>query len=88
MLTDTLFSLSINIFTSIVIIYIIHLLWNYLKDTYSTKKTKDLVNTQIQKYKMMVNEIQQSRPSIPTLRITELEKKEMDAELTSFIQNM
>ena len=45
----------INIFSTIVFSLIIILFfqygWNYLKDTYSVKKTKDLVNTQIEKYK-------------------------------------
>lgn len=45
----------INIFSTIIFSLIIILFfqygWNYLKDNYSVKKTKDLVNTQIEKYK-------------------------------------
>lgn len=48
----------INITVSVLLIYSGHYLWNHIKDTYSTKKTKDLVNTQIQKYKKMMKEIQ------------------------------
>jgi len=48
----------INITVSILLIYSGHYLWNHIKDTYITKKTKDLVNTQIQKYKKMMKEIQ------------------------------
>jgi hypothetical protein len=35
-----------------------HQLWDYLKDKYSVKKTKDLVSSQIQKYKTILEEIQ------------------------------
>ena len=41
-----LIDLGIYLFTviiSIIIIYLGHQLWNYIKDNYSTKKTKDLV---------------------------------------------
>ena len=58
-------SILVNIIISIFAIYIIHSLWNYLKDTYTTKKTKDLVNSQIQKYKNMMEEIQQQKTSSP-----------------------
>ena len=61
MFSNLLFLTLINICFSILIIYAVHYLWNYLKDTYSKKKTKDLVNTQIEKYKKMVNEIQENK---------------------------
>lgn len=85
MFSNVAFSIAINIIISIIIIYCIHLCWNYLKDTYSKKKTRDLVNTQIQKYKLMVDEIQQSKPTVNAF--TEVEKKTMNDELTEFIQN-
>jgi len=43
---------------SIIVIYGCHFSWNILKDTYSKRKTKDLVNTQIKKYQKMLDEIQ------------------------------
>jgi len=46
-----------NIIISIIIIILIHYLFNYLKDTYTTKKTKDLVNTQTEKYKTILDEM-------------------------------
>ena len=46
-----------NIVVSIIIIISIHYLFNYLKDTYSIKKTKDLVKTQTDKYKNILDEI-------------------------------
>lgn len=45
------------IFISLIIIVIIHYLWNYIKENYSTKKTKDLVGFQTEKYKNILNEI-------------------------------
>jgi len=46
-----------NIIMSIIIIILIHYLFNYLKDTYTTKKTKDLVKTQTEKYKTILDEM-------------------------------
>ena len=46
-----------NVIISIIIIILIHYLFNYLKDTYTTKKTKDLVKTQTEKYKTILDEI-------------------------------
>jgi hypothetical protein len=54
-------SLFVNIIISILIIFIAHSLWNYIKNTYSTKKTKDLIGSQIQKYKAMLEEIQNQK---------------------------
>lgn len=77
---------------SIIIIIIFHYLWNYIKDIYSTKKTKDLVGFQTEKYKSIVNEIinnqQSSQPQ--NLQTTEFlnqkEKQNMDDDLSSFMQ--
>jgi hypothetical protein len=46
-----------NIIISIIIIILIHYLFNYLKDTYTTKKTKDLVKSQTDKYKIILDEM-------------------------------
>jgi hypothetical protein len=48
----------LNIVFSIIIILLGHYIWIYLKDNYSVKKTKDLVGSQIQKYKTILNDIQ------------------------------
>jgi hypothetical protein len=87
MFSNLLFSILIRIIISILIIYGIHQIWEYLKDTYSTKKTKDLVNTQIQKYKKMMNEIQENNklgsPS-PDENV-EINIESMDKDLTEFM---
>jgi hypothetical protein len=53
-------SILVKIVISFIIIILGHHLWIYLKDTYSVKKTKDLVGSQIQKYKTILNDIQQA----------------------------
>jgi len=82
-----LLGILIKIFVCLFIIYMCHSIWTYLKDTYSTKKTKDLVNTQIDKYKKIINELQenkeihQSNPSI-----SEKDLESMNEDLTNFME--
>jgi hypothetical protein len=80
----------INILISIFIILISHFLWNYLKDNLTTKKTKDLANIQANKYKKIVEEIQKTTSSCsPTKPFeNEMERKEMENDLSLFLQNM
>ena len=90
--TYSVFWILINIIVSLIIIYGIHAFWNYLKDTYSTKKTKDLVGSQIQKYKKMVDEIQQNRANIPgsptgTI-ISEKDQQSMNDELMEYVNSV
>ena len=80
------FYFCLNIIISIIVIFIGHQIWNYIKNTYSTKKTKDLVNTQITKYKKMMKEIQENDNSKNFLNSNE--KELMDKNLTEFIQNI
>jgi len=72
-----------NIIFSIIIIYILHYIWCYLKETYSTKKTKDLVNTQIEKYKKIIAETQQNQKTT----LSENEMNAMNDDLTKFLEN-
>ena len=82
MLLKTLFWILINVILSILVIYSGHYFWKYIKDTYSTKKTKDLVNVQIQKYKKIMTEMQNNnnKPFI-----SNEEKLEMDMRLLEFM---
>jgi len=74
---------------SILFIYGCQYLWNILKDSYSKKKTKDLVNMQIKKYKKMIDEIQCSQNAKSTYKdkIDKNEINKMDIELSDFIMN-
>ena len=89
--TNILLGILFKITISISIILLGHWFWNYLKDTYTTKKTKDLVNIQIEKYKKIVDEIQQYKPftDIPgsqkTVFETENERQKMNDELIEFM---
>ena len=53
-------SILLKIIISFIIIIVGHHLWIYIKDHYSVKKTKDLVGSQIQKYKTILNDIQEA----------------------------
>ena len=74
-------SIVINIVISILMIYFIHSIWNYLRDTYTTKKTKDLVNSQIQKYKNMMEELQQNTNEI-------IEKSQEERDYINEFENL
>ena len=51
-------SILINIAISISIIIIGHYLWAHLIETYSDKVTKDILGSQTQKYKAIIDELQ------------------------------
>ena len=76
-------SIVFNIIVSIILIFIFHSLWNYLKNTYSTKKTKNIVENQVQKYKSIIEEMQQipDFQSSPSENITMDKLLEKDLEL-------
>lgn len=81
------------ILCSLLLIFGSHFLWNYLKDTYTTKKTKDLVGTQTEKYKQIVNELLEKKnetviddPSSSTsFYLNHQEKEKMNADLLSLV---
>ena len=79
--------MAINIIISVGIIYGMHSCWDYLKNNYTTKKTKDLVNTQIQKYRKMMDDIQQQNRIGSQNRLfeNEKEKQNMNDDLMNFI---
>ena len=57
MLSNPLLQFLFKILIFIVIIYTLQSGFEYLKDTYTKPKVKDLVNTQIKKYKEIVAEM-------------------------------
>jgi hypothetical protein len=74
-------SIIIQIIFSLFIIFIIHYFYNYIKDTYSTKKTKDIVGFQVQKYQEIIQEMQRSK-FIPTE-----DQERMKSELLELVQS-
>jgi len=80
-----------NLTVSILVVYSGHCLWNYIKDTYSTKKTKNIVNTQIEKYKKMMKELQDLQENNKISKeefLNEKEKITMDKELNDFMNKI
>ena len=75
---------------SVFIIFIIHSLWNYVKDTYSTKKTKDLVGYQTQKYKSILEEVIQNKKTdsenISNAFINEEQSHQLSNDLNQFME--
>lgn len=53
-----LIDIIVQIVCSIVVIYIGHQLYDYIKNTFSKKVVKDMYYTQVEKYKDIVSEIQ------------------------------
>jgi hypothetical protein len=76
--------LILNIVLFAVFISMMHYAWNYVKDTYTTKKTKDIVNTQIKKYKDMFEKLEVSKPEFSPFP-TEKEKQSMNRELLEYV---
>lgn len=72
---------------SLLIIALLHYFWNYLKDTYTTKKTKDLVKTQTEKYKAILDEMLENRgPVQNNVDDIFLQKESMQNDLDNFLQ--
>ena len=83
-------SFAINIIISFIVIYFIHNLWNYLRDTYTVKKTKDLLDFQPKKYREMLDSGMNSSPtsekySSPDF-ISQEDKEWMIQELSAILQ--
>jgi len=87
-----MFSFSLNnfIFTilfSLLIILAGHFLWNYLRDTYTTKKTKNLIHGQIEKYQKIIENMQhQTGPSDQFLN--EKDQVDMNDDLSAFAKSL
>ena len=64
---------------------ILHFTWDYIKNTYFKKysKTKDLVNTQLQKYKNIIEELQKEKNER-----TEETPIDMEKDLERFMNEM
>ena len=76
-----------TIIISITIIFIIHYLFNYFKDNFTTMKTKDLVGFQSQKYKEILDELQKSKSDIILSSISDensIDYNSIENELTAF----
>lgn len=79
-------SILLKIIVSFIIIILGHRIWIYLKDTYSVKKTKDLVGSQIQKYKTILNDIQEAEKIKEEEKATKKENRitEQSSQLVTY----
>ena len=82
------FYIFINIILSVSVVALLHYAWYYLKDNYSTKKKKDLVEYQNLKYKQIIQEIQKQKEELNLPKnnyISPEEKQMMIAELKTLL---
>ena len=79
-----------TIFFSIIIIYLLDCLIKYFRDTYTTKKTKDVVGFHIKKYQSILDQIQDKKQNSvdepSSVKLSEDELLYMNEELESLIQ--
>ena len=70
----------------LVLIYSSHTIWNYIVERYSTRRVKDAVSSQVEKYKKMVQEIQEHKTEEYALSMEE--RDHMEQSLTDFTQQL
>jgi hypothetical protein len=77
-----------NIVLSILIVALAQYLWDYFKSTYSTRKTKDIVDFQTKKYREIFKTMHDPPTTEQTsdMYISPDEKEKMINELLSFIE--
>jgi hypothetical protein len=75
-----------QIFISFILVFLLHSIYQYVKNTYTTKKTKDLVGFQVQKYQDILKELQNA-PTIKSNHLSDQYKEQMNAELDNLVIN-
>lgn len=78
-------SIIIQILFSLFIIFAIHYFYNFIKNTYSTKKTKDLFGFQVQKYQEIIQELQNSQTTNGF--IPKIDQDLMNSELLELVKS-
>jgi hypothetical protein len=86
MFSNSFLHFIFTIIISVLIIFVAQNLWNFIKDNYSTKKTKYLVNSQIAKYRQMIQN-QSSQPA-PIEFVSEEESRNMENELLNYVNTL
>jgi hypothetical protein len=82
-------SILLNILFSFTIIIGVHYLFNYLKDTFTVRKTKDVVGSQIEKYKMIIEDLEKKQTSEKGEDIiTSSEKELLEDDLDEYITSL
>jgi hypothetical protein len=78
-----------TIIISIFVILVLHFGYNYVKNNYSYKKTKDLVGIQTEKYKNILSEVLENKQNkiIMNTFLNDDEKGQMEKSLTEHLYN-
>lgn len=64
-----------KIIFSIIIIILLHYFWEYLKTTYTTSKTKNIVKIQTDKYNSILSEMFENIQTVqPSMNISDMEE--------------
>lgn len=77
-----MYSVIKTLIASFLIIFIIDNLINYLKNTYTTRKTKDVVGFHIQKYQNIMDELQENNEKEKAQYIRKLNEAETPSQPT------
>jgi hypothetical protein len=72
---------------SFILVFLLHSIYQYIKNTYTTKKTKDLVGFQVQKYQDILKELQNTPTINKPVYLSDQDKKRMNAELDDLVIN-
>lgn len=86
MFSNSFFNFIFTITISVLIIFVIQYVWNFIKDKCSTKKTKYLVNSQIAKYRQMLQNQGSQTASIEF--VSEEETRNMENELLNYVNTL
>ena len=78
-------SFFITFLLSMISVILFHSLWEYLKDNYSTKKTKDLVSIQLKKYDKIIDVLESNKNNSFSDNIPENDIKKLNDNLDEFI---
>ncbi len=84
-----MYSIIKIIIASICVITLLHYLWIFVKENYSTKKTVDIIGFQTKKYKAILEELLQNNNHSPQFMDNtnyETEYETMNQELENFIR--
>lgn len=77
----------IQILFYLVVIYFFHLGWDFIKNNYSIKKKRDIISNQTNKYKQMINDMQENIILKDKNQITQEDSFEkLNDELENFIE--
>ena len=86
MFSNSFLHFIFTIIISVLIIFVAQNVWNFIKDNYSTKKTKYLVNSQISKYRQMLQN--QGSQTAPIDFVSEEESRNMENELLNYVNTL